>query len=302
MPTPAGFKAPKRRTRVIAVGNQKGGVGKTTNCVNLAAALGEMGRQCLILDLDMNAGTTKQFKIPSRSFEGTFEVMLGEENPLDVVITNEDLDEGAGVLPANVHLIPARRDLEQIDQALAAKNKFAAPQDVLLEPVRKLRGHYDYVFLDTAPNATAPTLAAYKAADYFLLSAMPSPLAVAGLQDAMQDIVSARQHGNPNLTLIGVILSCVTERTNIARSLQEYVHQTFAEAPEFSREYGTIISRAVVIEEAQEVGKTVLQLAPEHKVAHQFRALAHELEERLAAADAAHGSVPAAATPGAANG
>jgi chromosome partitioning protein len=292
---PAGLKAPSpRRTRVVAVGNQKGGVGKTSNCVNLAAALGEMGRQCLIVDLDMNAGSTKQFKIPSRSFEGTFEVLLGEESPLDVVVTNEDLDEGAGELPAGVHLIPARRELEQIDQALAAKNKFAVPQDVLLQPLRQLRGHYDYVFLDTAPNATAPTLAAYKAADYFLLSAMPSPLAVAGLQDALQDIVSARQHGNAGLTLIGVVLSCVTERTNIARSLQEYVHRTFTEAPEFSREYGTIISRSVVVEEAQEAGKTVLQYAPEHKVAHQFRALARELEERLAAAEAAQQAAEAA--------
>src|SRR5579884_3295889 len=155
MPIPAGLKAPSpRRTRVVAVGNQKGGVGKTSNCVNLAAALGEMGRQCLIVDLDMNAGSTKQFKIPARSFEGTFEVLLGEEGPLDVVVTNEDLEEGAGELPAGVHLIPARRELEQIDTALAAKNKFAVPQDVLLEPVRLLRGHYDYVFLDTAPNAT----------------------------------------------------------------------------------------------------------------------------------------------------
>jgi chromosome partitioning protein len=296
MPMPAGLKAPSpRRTRVVAIGNQKGGVGKTSNCVNLAAALGEMGRQCLIVDLDMNAGSTKQFKIPARSFEGTFEVLLGEESPLDVVVTNEDLEEGAGELPAGVHLIPARRELEQIDTALAAKNKFAVPQDVLLEPLRKLRGHYDYVFLDTAPSATAPTLAAYKAADYFLLSAMPSPLAIAGLQDALQDIVSARKHGNPGLTLIGVILSCVTERTNIARALQEYVHQTFAETADYSREYGTIISRSVVVEEAQEAGKTVLQYAPEHKVAHQFRALARELEERLEAAETAQQGTAGAA-------
>jgi chromosome partitioning protein len=251
-----------------------------------------MGRRCLVIDLDMNAGSTKQFKIPSRSFEGTFEVLLGEENPLDVVITNDDLDDGAGELPAGVQIIPARRELEQVDQALAAKNKFVVLQDVLLEPIRQLRGKYDYVFLDTAPNATAPTLAAYKAADYFLLSAMPSPLAIAGLQDALQDIVSARKHGNPSLTLIGVILSCVTERTNIARALRDYVHQTFASTAEFSREYSTIISRAVVIEEAQEAGKTVLQYAPEHKVAHQFRALARELEERLEASEATREVAP----------
>lgn len=280
--------SPAVKTRVIAVGNQKGGVGKTTNCVNLAAALGEMGRRCLVIDLDMNAGSTKQFKIPSRSFEGSYEVLLGEESPLNVVVTNEDLEDGCGQLPGGVHLIPARRDLEQIDQALSAKNKFVVSQDILLEPIRQLRGKYDYIFLDTAPNATAPTLAAYKAADYFLLSAMPSPLAIAGLQDALQDIVSARKHGNPTLTVIGVVLACVTERTNIARALQGYVHETFATSAEYSREYSTIISRAVVVEESQEAGKTVLQHAPEHKVAHQYRALARELEERLSLAERVH--------------
>lgn len=271
----------KQHTHVIAIGNQKGGCGKTTNTISLAAALGEMGRRCLIIDLDMNAGSTKQFRLPPQSFEGSFEMLLGEEDPLDVIVTNEDLVDEPGELPKGVSLIPARRELEQIDQLLAKRNKFVVLQDALLEPIRKLRGHYDYVFLDTAPNATAPTLAAYKAADYFLLSAMPSPLAISGLEDAIQDIASARQHGNPSLTLLGVILSCVTERTNVARSIRQYVHNTFANAPEHSREYATVVSRSVIIEEAQAEGRTVFQLNPQHKVAQQFRALARELEERI---------------------
>src|SRR5262245_10490098 len=89
-------------TRVIAVGNQKGGVGKTTNTVHLATALCELGRKCLIWDLDMNHGATLHFGIPSESFLGTYEILMGDESPQDLILTNDD--EGID-LPLNLHLI-----------------------------------------------------------------------------------------------------------------------------------------------------------------------------------------------------
>ena len=96
-------------TRIIAIGNQKGGVAKTTNTVHLATALGEMGRQCLIWDLDMNHGATLHFGIPSEGFLGTFEVLIGEEQPEDVIITNDDEDvelpEHASTLLKGGHII-----------------------------------------------------------------------------------------------------------------------------------------------------------------------------------------------------
>lgn len=266
------------RAHIVAVGNQKGGVGKTTNTVHLVMALAEMGRRCLIFDLDMNHGATLHFGIPSEGFLGTFEVLTGEENPKDVIITHEDEDVQ---LPENVHLIAARRNLEKIDQALAAKNKFVISQDVLLGPLNTIVGEYDYIFLDTAPNATTPTIAAYKAADWFVLSAMPDPFAIAGLNDALTDIQGAQENGNPKLRLLGVILSGVDKRTTLANSLTDYVDRIFTPEGGKSAKFETAISRSTVIPQTQKVGKTLFQTHPTHKVTDQYRELAREMEVRL---------------------
>lgn len=266
------------RTHIIAVGNQKGGVGKTTNTVHIAAALGEMGRRCLIVDLDMNHGATRHFGIPADSFLGTFEMLIGEEQPIDIIITGEDDDVE---MPDNVHIIPARRLLEKIDQALAAKSKFIVTQDVLRQPLQTLVGQYDYIFLDTAPNATTPTIAAYKAADWFILSATPDPFAIAGLNEALADIQDAQQQGNHKLRLLGVVLSGVDKRTTLANTLTRYVDETFSPGGAESAKFATTITRSTVIPQTQKEGKTLFQTHASHKVTDQYRQLAREIETRI---------------------
>lgn len=271
-------------TRVIAVGNQKGGVAKTTNAVHIAAALAEAGRSCLIWDLDVNCGATQHFGIPEKMpLLGTYEVLMGMEKPEDVIVREDEIDDVR--LPANLNLLPARRNLEGIDQALVGHfGRFADIGVALQKPIQRLRGKYDYVFLDTAPNLTTPTVAAYKAADYFLLSAMPEAFAVQGLNSALSDITSARRHGNPELTLLGVVLANVDGRqTRLARELLEYVERTFGVLPPWMRKFSTSISRATIIPAAQKRGETVFQTEPKHKICQQFRDLAIELERRIAA-------------------
>ncbi len=107
-------QSPTRDTKFIAVGNQKGGVGKTTNACHLAAALGEMGRLCLIWDLDINHGSTKHFGIPPETYWGSFELLAGEDDLDNIILTGEEEDIE---LPQNVHLIAAARNLEGLDGA-----------------------------------------------------------------------------------------------------------------------------------------------------------------------------------------
>ncbi len=275
------LKGLESRTRIIAVGNQKGGVGKTTNTVHIGRALAEIGRKVLIIDLDMNHGTTRHFGIEPEAFLGTFDLMVGDEEPLNLVLTHEDAEEGVS-LPENLALIPASRKLESIDQAILTKSKFVTPLEVLKTPLNKLRGHFDYIFLDTAPNATLPTLAAYMNADYFILSAMPDPFAIAGLNDALRDIMDAKERGNYNLVLLGVVISGFDKRTSLANALSNFVEESFkSDANADSIKFKTTIGRSTVIPQTQKVGKTLFETHSTHKVTDEYRALALEIEERL---------------------
>ena len=271
----------ERKTRVIAVGNQKGGVGKTTNTVHIARALTEKGRRVLIIDLDMNHGATRHFGIEPEAFLGSFEMLVGGEEANNLVLTSSDKEEGVN-LPDGLDLVPAARKLEGIDQAVMSKSKFMSPREVLKIPLDQLRGKYDYIFLDTAPNATLPTLAAYMNADYFILSAMPDPFAIAGLNDALRDIMDARQRGNEKLALLGVVISAVDKITSLANSLSDFVEKSFrigenAESVKFK----STIGRSTVIPQTQRVGKTLFETHSTHKVTDEYRALATEIEERL---------------------
>ncbi len=270
----------RRQTTVIAVGNQKGGVGKTTTTINLAAALGALGKQSLIIDLDGNRGATRSLGVPPESYRGTYEVLLGDEDPVAVALET-DAEEGIE-LPPGVALIPASRDLERVDGELIKVHRLTDYRDCLRRPIEKLvaTGRWDYVFLDTAPNINTPTAAAYRVAEWFILTATPERLAIEGLNDAMSDIDTVRRYNNPDLKLLGVALSCVNRRTLLAKRILGWVEETFAEAGEFG-DFKTRISTSVAVPEAQDSGKSVFQTEPDHKVTEEYRQLAREFLERL---------------------
>jgi chromosome partitioning protein len=268
-----------RNTTVIAVGNQKGGVGKTTNTIQLAGALAERGRKSLIIDLDMTSGATKALRAPTEGWISSFELITDAENAEDTIITN---DEPEVPLPPGVHLIPSSRKLAELDTFLA-QNPWLVHQDLLIQPINRLRGLYDYIFLDTPPQKTKTTIPALKVADHAILSTMPDHLAVSAMAEALSDIVAAQRHANERLTLLGVIVCAVPKpKTRLARELAAYVERTCVDPQGCTLKFRTEISRSVAVQEAQKAGQTILQYQGDHPVADEYRLLAREFEERLA--------------------
>lgn len=258
---------------VLAVGNQKGGVGKSTNTVHLAAALGERGYTSLIIDLDPSAGATKHLGIPPESFAGTLELLTTEETPETLAVTEK--------LPKGVSLIPARAELAELDHLLS---KFVDRTRILDRALSLARPAFDFIFLDTPPNPGAiTTVAAYSAAEWFLLSAFPHPLAVGGLNEALKDIIDVRARRNPTLEVLGVIVTAVDARSNLWREVEDVVNRALP-----GRSFQTKISQAIEVAKCSGRGKTLLQMKghDKHPVTTQYRALAREIEERVLNRDA----------------
>lgn len=269
----------ERKAHVICVGNQKGGVGKTTNCVQLAAAFTERGKKCLIIDLDMTAGATKSLKAPTQGWNDSFDLITGPENAEDAVIDNNDPDVK---LPPNLHLVPGSARLKDLEQYLH-EHEWVVHQDMLLGPVDQLRSRYDYIFLDTPPQSTKTTIPALKAADFVILSAMPDRLAIEALGEAIQQIITAQQGPHPDLMLLGVIVCSIPKpKTRLARALIDSLEAAGEIDAGMPIKFDTEISRTVVLQEATQVGQTVFQYAPAHEVSQQYLELADEVEARIA--------------------
>jgi chromosome partitioning protein len=259
---------------LIAVGNQKGGVGKTTNTVHVAAALGQRGYHCLIIDLDPAAGATKHLGIPVNSFAGSLELLSTDKTVENLAIAEN--------MPQGIHLIPSRPQLSELDTLLS---KFTDRTKILERPIAQARQLYDFIFLDTAPSAAAiTTVAAYSTADWFLLSAFPHPLSLGGLTEAFHDIADVRKHRNPGLEILGVVFTNVDGRaTKLRTQLEVVVNDVLP-----GRRFETSISQAVIIPQASGQGKTLFQL-PNYSninVALQYMRLSAEVEHRVMNRDA----------------
>lgn len=253
---------------VLAVGNQKGGVGKTTNTVHIAAALGEKGHKCLIIDLDPGAGATKHLGVKPDSFAGTFELITTDDGPQDLAVIDN--------MPKGVHLIPARTELSEIDKHLS---KFADRTHVLDRGLDLACQDYDFIMLDTPPFAGATTtVAAYASAQWFILSAFPHILSIHGLNEALNDIADVRSRRNPQLEIIGLVFSSVDRRTRAKVEVEQLMQKHFPE-----RAFSTYIAQAVALNQAAEKGKTLFDIKKfrKHPVADQYRTIAAEVYERV---------------------
>ena len=252
----------------IAIGNQKGGVGKSTVTVNLAAALGELGHKVLIIDMDPSGGATHHLGVDPYAYEGTVELLTQQTDPKELAIT-----EG---MPKNVSLIAARDEL-----GTATGNHVKQLQAGLASA----RAAFDLILLDTPPNPkSANTLSAYAAADWFLFVTTPHVLSVRGLSEALRDIGTVRQTANPNLEILGVIFNGVDTRSLALQDTRAFLkkHQNL-------RPFGAkgFVPWSVFPNRAAEQGRSLFQLpGNRHKpLTDRFKTIAKVVAQRCSDRD-----------------
>ena len=257
-------KESQKPGRIIAVANQKGGVGKTTTCVNLAAAFARMKYPVLLIDLDPQGNATTGCGIdPRRLHMSACELLLGERTARETILRPEGLD--FDLLPANGDLTAAEVALLQMDRREFALKDAMAP----------IVNEYEWIFIDCPPSLNMLTLNALGVANSVLIPMQCEYYALEGLSGLLNTIEQLRASINPDLEIEGLLRTMFDGRNNLANAVSEQLLENFGD-----RVYRTLVPRNIRVAEAPSYGMPVLLYDPRSKGAMAHIALAGEMLRR----------------------
>ena len=250
--------------RIIAIANQKGGVGKTTTAINLSACLAEAGQKVLVIDIDPQGNTTSGFGLSKTEIEKTvYEVILRECDIKEAIV--EDVIENLDILPSNVNLAGAEIDLIDVENR----------EYTLKESISEIREKYEYIILDCPPSLSMLTVNAMTAADTVLVPIQCEYYALEGLTQLIHTINLVKKKLNPELELEGVVFTMYDSRTNLSLQVVENVKDNLKQ-----NIYKTIIPRNIRLAEAPSHGLPINKYDTKSSGAESYRMLADEVMSR----------------------
>lgn len=250
--------------KIIAIANQKGGVGKTTTTVNLAAALGVLEQKVLLLDADPQANATSGLGIEVESVEkGTYQVLEHTVSAREAIVKTNS---------PNVDIIPAHIDLVAIEIELVDKDQ---REYMMKRAISELRDSYDYILIDCAPSLGLLTLNALTAADSVIIPIQCEYFALEGLGKLLNTIKSVQKIHNANLDIEGMLLTMYDSRLRLSNQVVEEVRKHFADMV-----FDTIIQRNVRLSEAPSYGESIIKYDASSKGATNYLNLAHEVVKK----------------------
>ncbi len=250
--------------RIIAIANQKGGVGKTTTSINLSASIAESGKKVLVIDIDPQGNTTSGLGVDKNELDNTiYELILGECSIHECVLKN--VVKGVSLLPSNVNLAAAEIELIGVDRK----------EFILKKEVDWIKDQYDYILIDCPPSLSMLTVNAMTTANTVLVPIQCEYYALEGLSQLIHTVNLVKERLNPDLAMEGVVFTMYDSRTNLSSQVVENVKEHFKQ-----KVFDTVIPRNIRLAEAPSYGMPISLYDPKSAGAEAYRSLAKEIIKR----------------------